>query len=142
MGPPDLGAWQAWATFIAGVALIAATFWSKSVQKWVEIRRRSALTKSEDRMIEEDARIADMQTDLKYLRERVDELLRNEDQQWRLARAHAPWDHQMIQRLLRLDPRVDLRARAPPAPGPRHPRRRRPAPRRPGPASPAVIAAA
>ena len=121
MGPPDLGTWQAWATFIAGVALIAATFWSKSVQKWVEIRRRSALTKSEDRMIEEDARIADMQTDLKYLRERVDELLRNEDQQWRLARAHAPWDHQMIQRLLRLDPDAVIDSPPPLLHGSQHP---------------------
>lgn len=85
------------------IAIVAGVFRreSDSWGTWLANRRRAAVNS-------DDARVADQAADIQYLKQAVNVLRSELEDRDALARAHHPWDHQMIMRLLRHEPHANI----------------------------------
>lgn len=113
-----------WVTALVGILIVALGSYSKGVQAWMDAKRSAGAATRKRRTEEEDLRLADMAIDLKYLREKVDELrgqvshlTGEQERTFHLAQEHSRWDYHRIHQIYKLDPSAPV-----PAPPPLLPR--------------------
>lgn len=94
----------AWILAIGLVVLLVTRYYKDTTTEFTEASR----IRRQSRRMQRKGRIESLEDDNKWSIARIEELMRDTRERDRLAEEHSRWDHDIIMKLIRLDPSIEI----------------------------------